>query len=145
MFPMKAGDIARKPPVTVAQTASIREAAKLMAEARVGLVVVVDPGDPGRILGVVSERDVIRAVASGLDLSRPVRDVMSSPVVAVDAEEPVQNAARAMRNHNVRHVVVTRGGRLYGVISIRDLIAEQDVLKSLVEAAEPVENLPAAD
>ncbi|WP_148682278.1 CBS domain-containing protein [Pyrobaculum neutrophilum] len=142
---MKAGDIARKPPVTVAQTASIREAAKLMAEARVGLVVVVDPGDPGRILGVVSERDVIRAVASGLDLSRPVRDVMSSPVVAVDAEEPVQNAARAMRNHNVRHVVVTRGGRLYGVISIRDLIAEQDVLKSLVEAAEPVENLPAAD
>lgn len=142
---MKAGDIARKPPVTVAPTASIREAAKLMAEARVGLVVVVDPGDPGRILGVVSERDVIRAVASGLDLSRPVRDVMSSPVVAVDAEEPVQNAARAMRNHNVRHVVVTRGGRLYGVISIRDLIAEQDVLKSLVEAAEPVENLPAAD
>jgi len=84
-------------------------------------------------VGVVSERDIVRAVAKGLNLDEPVSAIMSTPVITVEGDEPVWKVAEVMRQHNIRHVVVTRGGKLYGVISIRDLVAEEPVLRSLVE------------
>jgi len=130
---MKAEAIARKPPITATPDAKIREVARIMAEKKIGLVVIVDKSQPDVAVGVVTERDIVRAVAKGLNLEEPVSAIMSTPVITVEGEEPVWKVAEVMRQHNIRHVVVTRGGRLYGVISIRDLVAEESVLRNLVE------------
>lgn len=142
---MKAEVVARKPPITATPDARIKDIAKIMAERRIGLVVIVDKNQPDYAVGVVSERDIVKAVANNLDLNRPVKDIMTSPVITVEGSEPVWTVARIMRQHNIRHVVVTRGGKLYGVISIRDLVGEESVLKSLIEYGEPEEHRPSAD
>jgi CBS domain-containing protein len=116
-----------------------------MAEKRIGLVVVVDKARPDVAIGVVSERDIVKAVANNVDMNLPVKEIMSSPVITVEGDEPIWNVAKIMRQHNIRHVVVTKGGKLFGVISIRDLVSEESILKSLVEYGVPEEHGPSAD
>lgn len=142
---MRAEVVARRPPVTATPEVRIKDVARLMAERKIGLVVVVDKSQPDVAIGVMSERDIVKAVANNLDLNLPVKDVMSSPVLSVEGEEPIWRVADIMRQHNIRHVVVTKGGRLYGVISIRDLVSEESVLKNLVEYGIPEEHRSAAD
>lgn len=142
---MKAEIVARRPPITSYADVKIRDVARLMAEKRIGLVVIVDKNQPDAVVGVVSERDIVRAVARNLNLDSPVKEIMTSPVITVEGEEPVWRVAEIMRQHNIRHVVVTKGGRLYGVISIRDLVSEDAVLRSLVEFGKPEEHTPAGD
>ncbi|KUO89384.1 MAG: CBS domain-containing protein [Pyrobaculum sp.] len=142
---MKAEIIARKPPVTATPEARIKDVARIMAEKRIGLVVVVDKAQPDVAIGVVSERDIVKAVANNLDMNLPVKEIMSSPVITVEGDEPIWNVAKIMRQHNIRHVVVTKGGKLFGVISIRDLVSEESILKSLVEYGVPEEHGPSAD
>ncbi|AFA38745.1 putative signal-transduction protein containing cAMP-binding and CBS domains [Pyrobaculum oguniense TE7] len=142
---MKAEVVARKPPITATPDARIKDVAKIMAERKIGLVVIVDKNQPDYAVGVVSERDIVKAVANNVDLNRPVKEIMTSPVITVEGSEPVWTVARIMRQHNIRHVVVTRGGKLYGVISIRDLVGEESVLRSLIEYGEPEEHRPSAD
>jgi CBS domain-containing protein len=142
---MKAEIIARKPPITATPDMRIKDVAKILVEKRVGLVVIVDKAQPDVVIGVVSERDIVRAVANNVDLNQPVKEIMTSPVITVEGEEPIWNVAKIMREHNIRHVVVTNKGRLYGVISIRDMVGEESVLKSLVEYGTPEEHRPSAD
>lgn len=142
---MRAEILARKPPVTTTPDARIKDVARIMAEKKVGLVVIVDKNQPDIPIGVVSERDIVKAVAKGIEIDRSVREVMTSPVITIEGDEPIWNVAKVMREHNIRHVVVTKGGRLFGVISIRDLVSEQSVLKSLVEYGTPEEYKPGAD
>ncbi|MEM1903454.1 MAG: CBS domain-containing protein [Pyrobaculum sp.] len=142
---MKAEILARKPPVTTTPDARIKDVARIMAEKKIGLVVIVDKNQPDIPIGVVSERDIVKAVAKGIEIDRSVREVMTSPVITIEGDEPIWNVAKVMREHNIRHVVVTKGGRLFGVISIRDLVSEQSVLKSLVEYGTPEEYRPGAD
>lgn len=137
--------MARKPPVTTTPDARIKDVARIMAEKKIGLVVIVDKNQPDIPIGVVSERDIVKAVAKGIEIDRSVREVMTSPVITIEGDEPIWNVAKVMREHNIRHVVVTKGGRLFGVISIRDLVSEQSVLKSLVEYGTPEEYRPGAD
>jgi CBS domain-containing protein len=142
---MKAEIVARKPPITATPDMRIKDVAKILAEKRIGLVVIVDKAQPDVVVGVVSERDIVRAVANNVDLNQPVKEIMTSPVITVEGEEPIWNVAKIMREHNIRHVVVTNKGRLYGVISIRDMVAEESVLKSLVEYGTQEEHRPSAD
>ena len=108
---------------------SIKDAAKILKEKNIGLLVLVDGKDPDRVIGVVSERDLVRAVAEGIDMSRPVWDIATRSVVTIDVDEPLSKAADLMRRHNIRHLVVTKDGRLYGVLSIKDLVYEENALK----------------
>ncbi|MEM1663212.1 MAG: CBS domain-containing protein [Pyrobaculum sp.] len=142
---MRAEILARKPPVATTPDARIKDVARIMAEKKIGLVVIVDKNQPDIPIGVVSERDIVKAVAKGIEIDRSVREVMTSPVITIEGDEPIWNVAKVMREHNIRHVVVTKGGRLFGVISIRDLVSEQSVLKSLVEYGTPEEYRPGAD
>lgn len=143
---MNAETLARKPPITVDKATTLKDVAKTLAEKRIGIVVVVDKNAPDIPLGVISERDIVRFLATGVDLNSPAEKYMTSPVITVEASEPLWKVAEVMRSHNIRHVVVTKGGKLYGVISIRDLIGEESVLRGLMEYGEKVEESgPAAD
>ena len=128
---MKVGDLVKRSPITVKEGSSIRLATKVMVENRVGLVVIVDQYDKAKVKGVLSERDVIRAVAKGLDMDSDVMTVATKDVITVDVNDRVDEAAILMSKHGIRHLVVMEEGRLYGVILMRDIIGEERILKAL--------------
>ncbi len=119
---MQIRQLIRRPLVTVEDCASIREAAKKMEAHNVGLLVVVD--SEGRMVGVISERDIARLVAEGVDLDKTrVGEVAKKPVITVRQDDSVAKAALLMKTYGVRHlVVVDDAGKPIGVISIRDMI-----------------------
>jgi CBS domain-containing protein len=105
----------------VQRDATVRDAVQVMTDNNVGIVLVLE-GD--RLVGVFSERDVVRRVVDrGLDPDRtPVGDVMTSQIVVGDPEEDYQSAIRKMDQANIRHLLVVKGAEMLSMISIRDLI-----------------------
>jgi CBS domain-containing protein len=106
--------------VTLDGMAPIREAAKIMADRRIGSVAVKEGG---KIVGLVTERDLVVAVlARGSDGSHPIREAMRTglPHVAADASE--SECAALMRDHTTRHLLVEENGQIAGVVSMRDII-----------------------
>lgn len=110
---------------TIRPTASLSEATRALTAEGIGLLVVVDPHG---VRGVLSERDVVGALAedASLDLDEArVRDwaTDASALVAVPGDTTVAEAARTMLEANLRHLAVTKGRHVIGVVSMRDLLA----------------------
>lgn len=138
------GPLVTRLPITLPLGSSLHEAATLMAKHSIGLVVLTEPGKPRVVAGVLSERDIIRAVASGIDLKGPVESVATRNVVQVSEDSGVGEAARLMREHRIRHLVVTdRAGALKGVLSLRDFLGEVQTLRAII--GEPEDHPPATD
>jgi CBS domain-containing protein len=109
-----------EPVARVAADATIADAANAMMAIDVGAVVV---GDDERPAALVSERDIVRAVAAGRDpVAVPAADVASTKLVWCDAEATVDQVATRMMDRYIRHVLVERGGALAGIVSARDLL-----------------------
>ncbi len=114
------GALVAGPIATVRPTATLREAAEALSADEVGLLVVADAGG---MRGVLSERDLVRAIANAVevDLER-VRDHAATDVVTVDESALVAEAAREMVEADVRHLVVVRDLHPVGVLSVRDVL-----------------------
>ncbi len=97
-------------------------AAALLFARRVGAMVVMDAED--HVAGILSERDVVRAVAEGgpSALNRPVSDYMSAQVVFADPSESVDALLSRMSDRRIRHLPVCKNDRLMGIVSIGDLV-----------------------
>lgn len=108
--------------ICVAPFASVPEIAEIIASRRIGAVVVIDPDR--NLIGIVSERDVVRAVAEhGADaMKRTAEDLMTRKVVTVSPESSVERAMEMMDAGYFRHLPVVQGGQLVGIVSIRDLV-----------------------
>ena len=121
---------------SIGPDASVLEALTLMAEKRIGALLVMDGAGP---IGVISERDYARSVALKGKTSRatPVRQIMTSPVVRVGPHQSVQEALALVTDRHVRHLPVMDGDQLLGLVSIGDLvkaiIAEQQLLIEQLE------------
>ena len=106
--------------LTVDPAASIGEAAEKMMDAGVGAVVVME--DMARIVGIVTERDILRAVAQRARAAEArVRQWMTESVVTIEPETTVEDAAKMMFERNFRHLPVMKDGRLRGIVSLRRL------------------------
>jgi CBS domain-containing protein len=114
-------EVMNKSVVTVDPTASIGEAAEKMIEAGVGAVVVME--DMARIVGIVTERDILRAVAQRARAAEAkVRQWMTESVITIEPETQIKDAAKMMFEKNFRHLpVVNKDGRLMGIASLRRL------------------------
>lgn len=111
--------IVRFPPITSPPAASVQQAAQTMHHHRVGSVLVLDGG---RLVGILTETDVVRLVAQGRDpRAVAVRDVMSSPVVTIEASAELEAAAQLMKDRHLKRLVVVVGPTLRGVITVRDM------------------------
>ena len=109
--------------LTVAPEDTLGEVASKMVERGVGSVVV---GDFGRIIGVLTERDIMRAVAARTHSSDArVREWMTADPVTASGDMDVEEAARTMMEHGFRHLPVVEGDRAIGIVSIRDVAAWQ--------------------
>ncbi len=114
-------DLVHRGTVTVPPAATLRDAAVVMEREEVGAVVVVAEG---RAAGVLSERDIVRAVANGEDVDDVrAEDVMAVDVVTIGLDATVTEAADVMEAGNIRHLPVTDDDKVVGMVSIRDILA----------------------
>ncbi len=106
---------------TIEPSATVREAARLIAGASVGCLVV---GTVEEVEAVVSERDVVRAVADGVDLDQvTVGELGSHTLVWASIDDTVGDVAEEMMEDYVRHVLVRDDSGLVGVLSMRDVLS----------------------
>ena len=105
--------------LSVETSASITEVAQRMVDRNVGAVLVL--GD-GRLAGILTERDVLRAVARGLSDATRVGDCMTAHPETIAPDDTTEHAAVLMLHGGFRHLPVVEGDDLVGVISIRDLV-----------------------
>jgi CBS domain-containing protein len=130
--------------VSVTPSASVFDVAQIISSRRIGAVLVLD--DAGRMVGIVSERDVVKAVAThaGSVLNLRAEDLMTRDVVTATPETSVDEAMEIMDRGYFRHLPVMEDGQLGGIISIRDVVKyrlmlhEQDVhsLKAYITRTE---------
>jgi CBS domain-containing protein len=107
--------------LTIAAAKTIAEAVEILAKRRVGALVVVEGGD--RIVGIVSERDIVRALATGADaLKQPLSSVMTRDVMTCSDGETIDSVMSRMTKGRFRHLPVAENGRLTGIISIGDVV-----------------------
>jgi signal-transduction protein with cAMP-binding, CBS, and nucleotidyltransferase domain len=107
--------------VRVGPAASLLDVAQALTDNDVGILVVSE--DNEKVLGVVSERDVIHAVAAGRDpLEASAIDIAHLKVSWSDATATVAEVAAEMMEQYIRHVLVEKDGRIVGVVSARDLL-----------------------
>ncbi|MCU7786739.1 CBS domain-containing protein [Pyrobaculum sp. 3827-6] len=119
------GSLVRRKPVTITPKDTLLQAAEKMAAENVGALVVVEADNPNKPVAVISERDIVKAIAIKMPLSTPIEAFMSTGVVSVGEDADVDKAAELMIMHNIRHlVVVNKKGELVGMVSIRDVLRE---------------------
>jgi CBS domain-containing protein len=108
--------------LTIRPESSLREAVQMLAEHRIGAVVVTDGA--GQVVGILSERDVVRVI--GKDgpgrLDDPITTVMTAKVITANGTETVPEVMELMTGGRFRHIPVVDHGRLVGIISIGDVV-----------------------
>jgi CBS domain-containing protein len=106
---------------TVASERTVLEAAQIMAEKRIGSLLVLEAGE---MVGIMTETDVVRKViASHLPASSTrVGSVMNYPLIQIDINHTVRDASRLMAEKRIRHLTVTEDSKVVGLLSVRDLV-----------------------
>ena len=126
---------------SVAESATLKEAADLLDSRKVGAMVILN--EAGGVIGVISERDIVRNIAriGAAALKCTVGEVMTRNVVTARAHETLEAAMDRMTDRRIRHLPVVEGGRLLGVVSIGDLVkwriaearAEVEAVRSFIQ------------
>lgn len=138
---MQARDVMTTWVATIGASATVREAAKLMAERKVSALPVLDEED--RMIGIVSEGDLVRRAELGTEITgswwllalaqdaaadyrkthgRTVSDVMTPRVVTAAPTTPLREVAQLMEKHRIKRLPVLEAGRLVGIVSRADLV-----------------------
>ncbi len=119
---------------TVTPWQTIREAAELLSGKQIGIVLVID--DQERLLGVVSERDIVGAAlrAHGYLFEKPISSIMTRDLIVATREDTLDYVIHAMLDRKIRHVPVVDGEQLVSVVSIRDVV---EALRGHMDATLP--------
>jgi CBS domain-containing protein len=107
--------------LTVGPAHTLREAARLMSDRKVGAAIVLDPEAPGP--GIITERDLLDSLGGGQDPDRErVGDHLSAKLTFAAPDWSLERAAEEMVKGGFRHLVVVDGGETIGVLSMRDIV-----------------------
>ena len=118
---MTVKEIMKRDVVSVPYGVPVVQATKMMRQRKIGSVFV---RLEGRVVGIVTEPDIVRGVV-GVERNPAVvtvEDVMSFPIIEIEERSPLTEAADLMERHATRHLAVTKSGELVGVVSVRDLL-----------------------
>ena len=120
---MKIKDLMIKNVFTTSMDMSILEVFKALYTKHIGSIVIVD--NEKKCIGIFTERDAIRSVATEIPLDSPIESVMTRNVVTIKGDASLLEARRRMRNNNIRRLpVVDDEGRIVGIVSIRGILDE---------------------
>jgi CBS domain-containing protein len=110
--------------ITIQPDQSIRQAVALLAKHNIGVLVVVD--EAGKLVGILSERDIVRRAAQDENLFiQPVSEVMTRRVVTGVPQDDIAQVMHTMTERRFRHLPILRDGELIGIISIGDIVKVQ--------------------
>ena len=110
----------RKNVISIDSSMTVKHAAIMMADTNVGCVVITRGNAP---IGIFTERDFVkRIVSEERDLSTPLADVMSFPLITIDSEDTVWEAAEIMKRHKIHKAPVEDQGKLVGIITATDIV-----------------------
>jgi CBS domain-containing protein len=137
---MKISEIMTKAAVTDSAGDTLAEACEKMRHAQTSSMLIMDDD---RLVGIVTERDVVKAIAQGLDPKETrVKDLMTTDIVTIGPMTTLKEAANIMATKWIRHLPIVEGSKVVGMISQRDLtgvlaaaLHEPDRLHQLVEAS----------
>lgn len=137
---MKISEIMTKAAVSDAADDTLAEAATRMWNAQTGSLLVMD-GES--LVGIVTERDLLRAVANGLQPDQvPLKDVMRTDVLTAGPQTTLREAAKIMATRWIRHLPIVENGKVVGIVSQRDLtgvlaeaLHEPEALHKLIESS----------
>jgi CBS domain-containing protein len=138
---MKAQDIMSKNPRTVTASANVRDAARIMKDEGVGVVPVVDSGNGGRLVGLLTDRDIaIRCVAEGKNPDDcAVQELMSANPKTVRAEQSLDAVMDVMGREQVRRIpVVDERGSVVGIVAQADIVREANNDKKAERTVEQI-------
>jgi CBS domain-containing protein len=124
----RVADLQLRPPVAIAPNAPLDQAARIMRAHNISALVV---GEPGELVSIVTERDLTQALADARPQETEVGVIASADPLTVAPDATVMDVATLMLREGVRHLVVARGDRAVGVVSMRDALA------ALVKAVTP--------
>jgi len=132
-------DVMTSPVVTIEETATAHKVAELMLDNQVGCVIVVDK--TGNAIGIVTERDLVaRVLAKNLAPSNvKAKDFMTSPLVIVQPDASVTDAARMMSRQDIRRLGVLYKGKLVGIVSSKDILGVMPELLELIQERTRIE------
>ena len=111
--------------VSIEPNRTLGEAARLLSERKIGAILVGDTFRP--VLGILSERDIVRAVAKrgSAALDEPVREYMTGRVVTCKGQAGINDVMQLMTDGKFRHIPVVEDGRLAGIVSIGDVVKQR--------------------
>jgi CBS domain-containing protein len=128
-------DVMTQATISESATDTLAAAAERMWRNQTGSLVITDDG---RLVGIITERDLLRAVALGADpATATIDDAMTTEVFTVPPDMPLREAAREMAARWIRHLPVVDGGRLLGMVSMRDITG---IFAALVPGSVSVEH-----
>ncbi|MDF0643037.1 MAG: CBS domain-containing protein [Nitrospira sp.] len=115
------GQLMKQDLATVDTGTSVVESAKLIKACNAGSVLV---SHRVRIVGIVTESDIVRKFLGSERIAyfTPVESIVSSPVLGIEARQPITEAAEVMNKHRTRHLGLTKAGAIVGVVSVRDFL-----------------------
>ncbi len=117
---MTIADVMTKSVISVDASLTINEAAKMMEDAKVGAVIVMENNTP---VGIVTDRDfAIKVVAHAYNITTPVKQIMSSPLFSINSDESVRTAADLMHDRGIRKLPVTDNEKIIGIITATDIV-----------------------
>ena len=117
---MTIAKVMTKSVISVDSTISVNDAAKMMSDAKVGAVIVMDNNTP---VGIVTDRDfAVKIVAYAYPITTPVRKIMSSPLFSINSDESIRTAADLMHDRGIRKLPVIDNENIVGMITATDIV-----------------------
>ena len=138
-------DVMSSPVITVNEDATVDKAAQLMAKGHIGCILVTSK--EGKPLGIITESDfVTRVLAKNIQPNKlTAKEVMTSPLITIDPDETLSEAARKMSQLNVRRLGVMYKGNLVGIISSKDVLGIMPELIEIIQEKARIEGGTAAE
>jgi len=115
-------DIMARALITVNLATTALQVAKMMEQGGIGAILVQDNGNP---VGIVTDRDyATRIAANDLPLNTAVENIMSTPLITINHDEPISAAAERMTSKKIRKLAVTENGKMVGIVTSTDLVTQ---------------------
>ena len=117
---MTIADVMTDSVISVDVSVTVNEAAKMMEDAKVGAVIVMENNTP---IGIVTDRDfAVKIVAHAYQITTPVKQIMSSPLISINSDESVRTASDLMHDRGIRKLPVINDEKIIGMITATDIV-----------------------
>lgn len=120
MEPPLVSEIMKKNVISIDSSMTVQDAAKMMDDASIGAIVVLEKGIA---VGIITERDIVRRIVSkGKPLSTSVKEAMSSPLIVINPDDTVWELAQLMKTRKIHRVPAVKDNRLVGMVTTSDVV-----------------------